>query len=86
MMTNGENMLKIRVKWKATIEGNKLEGIESEASWFLFDQRGGVYSTGPFKPPTRCEKQYDELTPLILIKGRYMSISDIEALIDDNNK
>ena len=75
--------LKFRVKWKATLNGEVHEGIEEEASWFLVDQQGHFYSYGPMRPVVPCDDDYDELIPLIKIKGRYMSISDIESTLDD---
>jgi len=75
--------LMIRVKFKATVNGKTIEGVEEEASWFLFDQRGGVYSSAPFKRPELCNDQYDEIIPLIKIKDNYMSVGDIESCFDD---
>jgi len=75
--------LLIRVKWRATIGGELREGVEEEGSWFMFDQSGGIYSHGPFKPLELCGQEYEEIIPLIKIKGNYMSVADIESLIDD---
>ena len=75
--------LRIRVKWKAKIGATIQEGIETEASWFLFDQAGGVYASGPFTPPAPCEDDYIELIPLIKIKDQYMSVGDIESMINE---
>ena len=77
-----ETDLKIRVKWKCTINGNPSSGIDTEASWFTFDQRGGVYAQGPFSTPSICNQDYDELIPLIKIKENYLSVKQIEAMID----
>jgi len=69
--------MKFRVKWKLGDE----EGIEPEASWFLMDQQGNFWTYGPLSPPRQVAKgEYDELTPLIQIGGRWLSVAEIERL------
>jgi hypothetical protein len=68
----------IRLKWKAEINGDSMEGTEEEASWFYFDQRGTVFAGGPMKSPTKCNDDYDELIPLIKINGKFLSVKEIE--------
>lgn len=66
-----------RVKWAAEICGEKREGIEEEASWFLIDQQGKLYSYGPLKPVTPC-CHYESVEPLIKIGEEYLSVEEIE--------
>ncbi len=68
--------MKYRVKWKKDGE----EGVESEASWFLVDQQGKFWAYGPMTPVRMVSRaEYDELTPLIQIGGRWLSVEEIEA-------
>ena len=71
----------LRVKWKSTFDNVTKEGVEGEASWFYFDQRGTIFAGGPMKIPTECNDDYDELIPLIKIKDKYMSVKEIEEAI-----
>ena len=71
----------IRVKYKAIVDDRIVEGVEEEASWFTFDQRGGIYSSSPFHSPTLCNDKYEELTPLIKINDIWLSVKEIEAMI-----
>lgn len=73
----------LRVKWKADFDGELREGIEEEASWFYFDQRGTVFAAGPMKAPTECNDDYEELIPLIKIKDKYLSVKEIESIVDE---
>lgn len=68
--------MRFKVHWK---KGND-EGIESEASWFLVDQQGHFYVHGPLSPIRRVLKEeYDELTPLIQIDDKWLSIKELKA-------
>lgn len=69
--------LQFRVKYKFRLNDEIREGIETEASWFYLDQRGGFYSSSPMRPITPCEKDYDELIPLIKINDEYLTIEEI---------
>jgi hypothetical protein len=71
----------VRVKWKANINGRTMEGVETEASWFMFNQIGTVFLTGPLRGPTPCNDLYEELTPLIKIGEKFMSVKEIESAI-----
>lgn len=76
--------LQFKVKYKATLpDGQRIEGLEEEASWFLIDQRGSFFSHGPMQPVRPCEDEYDELTPLIKIGNRYLSVEEIERIFLD---
>ena len=76
--------MKFKVKYKFRDESSPepYEGIESEASWFLIDQRGNFYSHGPIEPikPIK-DGTYEELIPLIKIGEEYLSVKEIEERI-----
>ncbi len=76
--------MQFRVKYKInhpTLD-DPIEGVETEASWYLIDQRGNFYSHSPMKPIESCDmRMYEELTPLILINGEYLTIKEIEERI-----
>ena len=74
------------MKWEAEIDGKIQGGIEEEASWFLVDQRGGFYDSGPTRPPRSCDEKYRKLVPLIKIKNEYLSVDEIERRMDDPGK
>jgi hypothetical protein len=42
-----------------------------------------MYVHGPMRPIRPCGDEYDEIIPLIKIKDHYMSVSDIESMMDD---
>lgn len=76
--------MNFRVQFKAQLpNGQILEGIESEASWFLIDQCGNFYSHGPMKSITPCRKEYIELVPLIKIGNEYLTIEEIEERLNE---
>jgi len=71
------------VKFKWNIDGKITEGIAEESSWYLMDQRGGFYASGPFQPPTSCDEEHSEFTALILINGEYLSVEEIEKKLKE---
>lgn len=75
--------LNFQVKFKAKVNGKLIEGIETEASWFLIDQRGNFYSHAPMRPIESCEQVYEYIEPLIKINDEYLSISEIEKRLSD---
>jgi len=73
--------MKYRVRWKKDGE----EGVENEASWFLVDQQGKFWVYGSMTPVRMVSKaEYDELTPLIRIGDRWLSVEEIERLNREN--
>lgn len=73
--------MKFKIKFKAEMNGRIIEGIESEASWFLIDQQGKFYSYGPLKGIISCGDEYLEMEPLIKINDEYLTIKEIEKRI-----
>ncbi len=67
-----------QVKYRFSHNGQTHEGIEEEASWFLIDQRGNFYGSGPMEPPYPIKDEYEELIPLIKIDDEYLSVEEIE--------
>lgn len=78
--------LKIRVDWEATVHGKKHTNIEDENSWFLFDQRGGIYSMEPLHGLEPKNERYDNITPLIKINDDYLSIKEIEDFFNKHKQ
>lgn len=79
--------LQFRVKYKVQMPEKMVEGIETEASWYYLDQRGKFYSNAPMRPIIPCDMDmYEELTPLIKIGEKYMSVDEIEDLIQTAGK
>jgi len=83
MVNNDNNKVFFRVKFKWDIDGKVTEGIVEESSWYLMDQRGGFYVSGPFQPPTPCDEEHSEFTALLLINGEYLTISEIEERLKE---
>ena len=61
----------------AVIDGHKVGGIETEASWFLVDQQGKMYSYGPERPIRPISKEYTECTPLFKVGEEWLSFEEI---------
>jgi len=74
--------MKFRVKYEIEINGETHSGIETEASWFLVDQQGNMYSYGPMEPVRPIEKEYKLAIPLIKINNEWLAISEIEARLN----
>lgn len=73
--------MKFRVEWEAELNGEKLSGVESEASWFLVDQQGKMYSYGPMEPIRPIEKEYTKCVPLFQVGNEWLSFDEIEKRI-----
>lgn len=74
-----ENDIKFRVKYEIELNGKSLKGIETEASWFLIDQRGNMYSHSPTEPIRPIPKEYyKSAIPLVKIGEEWLSINEIE--------
>jgi hypothetical protein len=70
--------MQFRIEWEAIIDGKPVSGIETEASWFLMDQTGGIWSYGPMLSPTLVSDDYTKCIPLIKINDEWLSIEEIE--------
>jgi hypothetical protein len=77
----GERMT-FRVEWEAVINGNAVSGVESEASWFLVDQQGKMYSYGPMRPVKPIDSSYTKCQPLIKIGKEWFSVREIERRLE----
>ena len=73
--------MRFRVEWEAVVEGKKMSGIESEASWFLVDQQGKMYSYGPMMPILPIGHEYTKCVPLFKIGEEWLSFEEIERRI-----
>lgn len=71
--------MKFRVKWESIINGEKRAGVESEASWFLVDQQGKMYSHGPMRPVQPINHEiYTECIPLFQVGEEWLPFEEIE--------
>ena len=71
-----------RVRYKYSVDGVHISGIQEEASWYLVDQRGAFYTDSPMGPVKPVDMNiYTELIPLIKIGNEYLSVSEIEERI-----
>ena len=59
------------------------EVIVEESSWYLLTQTGKLLYSKPFGKIKEIDAPDIELIPLIKIKDWYMSVQDIESMIDD---
>lgn len=73
--------MEFRVEWEAVINGEKMAGVESEASWFLVDQQGKMYSYGPMRPVQPIAQEYTKCVPLFKIGNEWLSFDEIERRI-----
>jgi len=73
--------MKFRVEWEAEINGKKMSGVETEASWFLVDQQGKMYSGGPMRQIRPIEPSYTKCVPLIKIGDEWLPCDEIEQRI-----
>ena len=73
--------IQFRVDYEFTLNGETHRGIEEEASWFLVDQQGKMWSYGPMMPVRPLEPEYSRATVLIGINGEWLSVAQIEALL-----
>ena len=78
MSNNFKSNVRFKVKYKFVLDGEEKEGIESEASWYLVDQQGNMYSYGPMRPVKPIDDCYLECEPLFKINGEWLSIAEIE--------
>lgn len=79
--------MQFRVKYEIKLHGEKHEGIETEAGWFLIDQQGNMYVHNPMEPIMPVEKEYYKLAvPLIKISDEWLSIDEIEKRIANHAK
>lgn len=69
--------LKFRVNAKFTIGKEKHEVEETEASWYLVDQRGHFYSYSPMTSIRPCVKE-DSLEFKLKIGDEYLTVKEIE--------
>lgn len=70
--------MEFRVEWEAVLNGEKMSGIESEASYFLVDQLGKMYSYGPMKPILPIDKRYTKCVPLFVVGDETIPFEEIE--------
>lgn len=78
--------MEFRVKYEIEIDGETHSGIETEASWFLIDQQGKMYSYGPMLPVRPIGKEYKLAIPLIKIGEKWLSVGEIEERITSRCK
>ena len=57
--------IKFKIYYEAELNGEKLKGIEEPCSWFLLTQTGKIMEYGPVSPPSRPNKGYTKLVPLL---------------------
>ena len=81
---NKKTVFRVQFKWD--IDGKITEGIAEESSWYLMDQRGHFYTSGPFQPPSLCDEEHSEFTALILVNGEYLSVTEIEKRLKEAGK
>ena len=74
--------IRFKVKYKFVLDGEEKKGIESEASWYLVDQQGNMYSYGPFQPVAPVDMCYTECEPLLKVNDEWLSIKEIEARLN----
>jgi hypothetical protein len=70
--------MEFRIEWEAALDGEKLLGIETEASWFLVDQLGNMYESGPLSPPKPIAKEYTKCIPLFKVGDEWLPWEEIE--------
>lgn len=73
-----KSKVKFRVKYRFEFGGEVKEGIEPEASWYLVDQQGNMYSYGPMKPIKPVNDVYNLCEPLLKIGNEWLSVEEIE--------
>jgi len=73
-----------RVIAEFTIDDERHIVEETEASWYLIDQRGRFYSYGPMEPITPCTEE-DKLEFKLKIGNEYLTVSEIERRLNLNN-
>ena len=64
-----DETIKFQVRYEFIIDGKKHRGTENEASWFLIDQVGRLYSHGPMNPIKPCPAEYTRAEILLKING-----------------
>ena len=80
-----KSKIRFKVRYIFQFNGGLKAGIESEASWFLVDQQGEMYSYGPMKPIRPVSESYTECEPLLKINNEWLSIEEIEKKINKQN-
>ena len=75
------SITRFQVKWEM-VDGRK--GLDEASSYFLMDQQGNFYRGNPatWIDPIH-ESAYKSIVPLFKIKDNWMSISDMESIIED---
>ena len=74
--------LQFKVKYKANVNGQIIEGIQEITGWFYIDQRGKFLSSEPMQSINYCEKDYDLIQPLIKINNEFLTVEEIEERIN----
>jgi hypothetical protein len=73
--------MEFQVLWEAEINGEKISGVESEASWFLVDQQGKMYSHMPMKPILPIDSKYTKCIPLFVVGEEALTFDEIEQRV-----
>lgn len=71
-----------KIRFEAKVGKEVIKGIQSEAGWYMINQQGRIYESGPLQPIRKCGDEYIKIEPLIKINDEYLTIEEIEQRID----
>lgn len=74
--------MRFKVKYKMTCDRNIHRGIDGLDSWYLVDQQGIMYTSGPMQPLKIVGNEYVECEPMIQIGSEWLTVDEIKKKLN----